>query len=83
MIIRRWRRCHVGREMTNEMLCEAFYLEKEIDRWKQELVKLKTASLTPQLDMKNTAVMAGKIKDSTGDLASEIADLERKIRKEV
>lgn len=73
----------MGREMNNEMLCEAFYLEKEIDMWRKELARLKSASLTPQLDMKNTAVTGGKIKDSTGDLASEIADLERKIRKEV
>ncbi|MBE7015926.1 MAG: hypothetical protein E7417_03800 [Ruminococcaceae bacterium] len=73
----------MGREMTNEMLCEAFYLEKEIEQWKKELEKLKSASLTPQLSMENTTVKGGKIKDSTGDLASEIADLERKIRKEV
>lgn len=65
------------------MLAEAFYLEKEIDSWKKELQRLKNASLTPELTMDKSRASGGKTTDSTGDMASEIADLERKIRKKV
>lgn len=69
--------------MTNEMLSEAYYLEQEINEWKRHLRMLKEQSLTPELDMAKERVSGGTLSDSTGDLASEIADLERKIRKKV
>ena len=69
--------------MTNEMLSEAFYLEQEIDQWKNQLKRLKDASMTPELSMDRERVSGGKISDHTADLATEIADLERKIRKKV
>ena len=69
--------------MTNEMLSEAFYLEQEIDQWKNQLKRLKDASMTPELSMDREKVSGGKLSDHTADLATEIADLERKIRKKV
>ena len=69
--------------MNNEMLSEAFYLEQEIDEWKKQLARLRSASLTPELSMDKGHGRGGKVSDSTGDLATEIADLERKIRKKV
>lgn len=69
--------------MNNEILSEAFYLEQEIDEWKKQLARLKDASLTPTLSMDKERVSGGRCADSTGDLATEIADLERKIRKKV
>ena len=69
--------------MTNEMLSEAFYLEQEIERWKLHLKMLKEQSKTPQLDMSNERVSGGMLADKTCELATEIADLERKIRKKV
>ena len=69
--------------MTNEMLSEAFYLEQEIEQWKKQLTRLKNASLTPELSMDRARGSGGTHGDKTGDLAVEIADLERKIRKKV
>jgi hypothetical protein len=69
--------------MNNEILMEAFYLEQEIDQWKKQLSRLKEASLTPNMCMDKERVSGGRCADSTGDLATEIADLERKIRKKV
>lgn len=69
--------------MTNEMLSEAFYLEQEIDQWKNQLKRLKDASMTPELSMDREKVSGGRLSDHTADLATEIADLERKIRKKV
>lgn len=69
--------------MNNEILMEAFYLEQEIDQWKKQLARLKEASLTPNMCMDKERVAGGRCADFTGDLATEIADLERKIRKKV
>lgn len=69
--------------MTNEMLSEAFYLEKEIDEWKMQLARLKDASLTPEIRPDKERVSGGKYSDKTAELAVEITELERKIRKKV
>lgn len=68
--------------MTNELLSEAFYLEQEIDEWKKQLKRLKQASLTPELRMDKSVASGGK-SDRVGDLATEIIDLERKIKRKV
>lgn len=69
--------------MTNEMLSEAFYLEQEIDQWKKQLARLKSSVCANGCSTDKILTKNGKISDKTGDLAVEIADLERKIRKKV
>ena len=69
--------------MTNEMLADAYYLEQEIEEWKKQLTRLKEASLTPELSTEREKVSGGRTPDHVGELAAEITDLERKIRKKV
>lgn len=69
--------------MSNELLSQAYYLEQEIEEWKRHLAELNEASKTPIQDMSKDRVSGGKLPDKTGELAGEIADLERKIRKKV
>jgi len=83
MTIPFWKSCHGVRMMTNEMLADAYYLEQEIEEWKKQLTRLKEASLTPELSTEREKVSGGRTPDHVGELAAEITDLERKIRKKV
>ncbi len=69
--------------MTKEELMQVYYMDKEIAAWKEELEKITMRAQPSAVRFGGFCKSKGKPADKTADIATELAETERKIREKL